>query len=386
MARAGFGDARIQTVDNEELGSNVVQISAEESGRTDQVTDALRSEFGVRGEPEVTEVGPTFGRTVANSALTAILASLSVISIYIAVRFEWKFAVPVLIALMHDVLITAGVYALVGREVTTSTVAALLTILGFSLYDTIIVFDRIRENVPRMPSSAFSQIVNRSMSEVIVRSLATSFCTILPVLALFLFGGDTLQDFAFALIIGTLSGAYSSVFIAGPVLVLWKEREPVYRTRRARIREQLGSVPAYARAARRRRAEAPPRGRPDHGGADGRRPWPPREAALMGALVWVMMGLALWHFAIFLPDRFWSGIIGAFLGALIGSLAFGLAINGFTVPGPNDTDLVTALEVIPGAIAGMAVVYVIGLRDAIRSGRSRCAGQRDGGGPRRSLR
>ena len=262
VARAGFGDARIQTVDNEELGSNVVQISAEESGRTDQVTDALRSEFGVRGEPEVTEVGPTFGRTVANSALIAIIASLSVISIYIAVRFEWKFAVPVLIALMHDVLITAGVYALVGREVTTSTVAALLTILGFSLYDTIIVFDRIRENVPRMPSSAFSQIVNRSMSEVIVRSLATSFCTILPVLALFLFGGDTLQDFAFALIIGTLSGAYSSVFIAGPVLVLWKEREPVYRTRRARIREQLGSVPAYARAPadvepRRRRAGVP---------------------------------------------------------------------------------------------------------------------------------
>ena len=92
----------------------------------------------------------------------------------------------------------------------------------------------------------------------------------------------------------------------------------------------------------------------------------------MGALVWVMMGLALWHFAIFLPDRFWSGIIGAFLGALIGSLAFGLAINGFTVPGPNDTDLVTALEAIPGATAGMAVVYVIGLRD--------------GGGPRRSFR
>ena len=262
VAPAGFGDAKIQTVDNEELGSNVVQISAEESGRTDQVTDALRSKFGVRGEPEVTEVGPTFGRTVANSALTAILASLSVISIYIAVRFEWKFAVPVLIALIHDVLITAGVYALVGREVTTSTVAALLTILGFSLYDTIIVFDRIRENVPRMPSSAFSQIVNRSMSEVIVRSLATSFCTILPMLALFLFGGDTLQDFAFALIIGTLSGAYSSVFIAGPVLVLWKEREPVYRTRRARIREQLGSVPAYARAPadvepRRRRAGVP---------------------------------------------------------------------------------------------------------------------------------
>ena len=168
------------------------------------------------------------------------------ISIYIALRFEWKFAVPVLIALMHDILITAGVYALVGREVTTSTVAALLTILGFSLYDTIIVFDRIRENVPRMPSAAFSQIVNRSMSEVIVRSLATSFCTALPVIALFLFGGETLKDFAFALLIGTLSGTYSSVFIAGPLLVHWKEREPVYTNRYRRIRDQLGYVPPYA--------------------------------------------------------------------------------------------------------------------------------------------
>jgi SecD/SecF fusion protein len=246
VAPAGFGDAKIQTIRNDELGPNVVQIAAEESGKTDQVTDALRGQFGIRGQPEVSEIGPTFGQTVANSALIAIIASLSVISIYIALRFEWKFAVPVLIALMHDVLITAGVYALVGQEVTTSTVAALLTILGFSLYDTIIVFDRIRENVPRMPSAAFSQIVNRSMSEVIVRSLATSFCTILPVLALFLFGGDTLKDFAFALIIGTLSGAYSSVFIAGPVLVHWKEREPVYRTRYRRIREALGYVPAYA--------------------------------------------------------------------------------------------------------------------------------------------
>jgi SecD/SecF fusion protein len=246
IAPAGFADAKIQTIDNPELGPNVVQIADEASGKTDAVVNELDDAFGVRGEPEVSEIGPTFGETVANSALVAIIASLSVISIYIALRFEWKFAVPVLIALMHDILITAGVYALVGREVTTSTVAALLTILGFSLYDTIIVFDRIRENVPRMPSAAFSQIVNRSMSEVIVRSLATSFCTMLPVLALFFFGGETLKDFAFALLIGTLSGTYSSVFIAGPVLVHWKEKEPVYATRFRRIREQLGAVPAYA--------------------------------------------------------------------------------------------------------------------------------------------
>jgi SecD/SecF fusion protein len=155
----------------------------------------------------------------------------------------------VLIALMHDLLITSGVYSLTGREVTTSTVAALLTILGYSLYDTIIVFDRVRENVPRMPRAAFSQIVNRSMSEVLTRSLATSFCTALPIAALLLFGGDTLKDFAFALLVGVISGAYSSIFIASPVLTHWKEREPVYVRRRRRIAEDNGGVvPPYATA------------------------------------------------------------------------------------------------------------------------------------------
>jgi SecD/SecF fusion protein len=164
----------------------------------------------------------------------------------VALRFQWKFAVPVLIALMHDLLITSGVYALTGREVTVDTVAALLTILGYSLYDTIIVFDRVRENIPRMPRAAFSQIVNRSMSEVLTRSIATTTCTLLPILALLLFGGATLQDFAFALLIGVASGAYSSIFIASPVLTHWKERETTYRHRRDRIESEFGFVPAYA--------------------------------------------------------------------------------------------------------------------------------------------
>ena len=125
--------------------------------------------------------------------MLAIIASLLLISIYIGFRFEFKFAVPVLIALAHDLLITAGVYALFDREVTTATVAALLTIMGYSLYDTVIVFDRIRENVPRMPRATFSQIANRSMSEVFTRSLATSFVVLMPVGALLLFGGETLQ-------------------------------------------------------------------------------------------------------------------------------------------------------------------------------------------------
>ena len=158
---------------------------------------------------------------------------------------------PVLIALMHDLLITTGVYALTGREVTAATVAALLTILGYSMYDTIIVFDRIRENVPRMPRAAFSQIVNRSMSEVLTRSLATSFCTLLPVISLLVLGGETLQDFAFALLVGIASGAYSSIFIASPVLTHWKEREPAYRNRRARIEREEGTVPAVRAASAR---------------------------------------------------------------------------------------------------------------------------------------
>ncbi len=165
--------------------------------------------------------------------MIAIIFSLLVISVYVALRFEAKYAIPVLIALAHDILITAGVYSVVGREVTSGTVAAFLTILGYSMYDTIIVFDRIRENVPRMPRAAFSQIVNRSMSEVLTRSLITGLSTVFLVTVLFLFGGDTLKDFAFAMMIGVLSGAYSSIFIASPVLTHWKEREPAYRSRRA---------------------------------------------------------------------------------------------------------------------------------------------------------
>jgi len=256
VSEAGYSDAQVQKFTNASVGGNGYQISAKKlsPANVKNVEEALSKKFANAGKPGIkdfssTSIGPTFGKTVANSAVIAIIASLLVISAYIALRFEWKYAVPVLIALMHDLLITAGVYSLTGREVTTATVAALLTILGYSLYDTIIVFDRVRENVPRMPRAAFSQIVNRSMSEVLTRSLATSFCTLLPVVSLLLFGGPTLKDFAFALMVGIASGAYSSIFIASPVLTHWKEREPGYRARRARILRETGAVPAYAKTA-----------------------------------------------------------------------------------------------------------------------------------------
>ena len=183
-------------------------------------------------------VSESFGKQIANSAILAIIVSLLLIVAYISVRFQWKYSVGVLVALAHDVVITIGIYALTGREVTTATVAAVLTVLGYSIYDTIIVFDRMRENVPLMRRASFRVIGNVSLWEVLPRSLATTFITLLPIASLYVFGGDTLKDFAFALLIGIGSGAYSSIFLAAPLVALLKEREPEF----ARRRDDLGAL------------------------------------------------------------------------------------------------------------------------------------------------
>jgi SecD/SecF fusion protein len=246
---AGVAGEEVQQVSDPVLGENVFQIQARQlqPDTVKEAEQALSDEYGVAEDGfDSTSVGPTFGQQVADSALKALIFSLLVICGYVALRFDPKFAVPVLIAILHDILITAGIYSLSGKEVSSGTVAAFLTILGYSIYDTIIVFDRIRENVPRMPRAAFSQIVNRSMSEVLTRSLATSFTTLLGVASLLVFGGATLQDFAFAMLVGIASGTYSSIFIASPVLTAWKEREPGFVRRRLRISEAEGAVPAFA--------------------------------------------------------------------------------------------------------------------------------------------
>jgi SecD/SecF fusion protein len=249
LDRIGLSGEEIQQVSDPVFGDNVFQIQTHELGpnTVSEAESTLESDFGVASNGfDSTSVGPTFGQQVANTALKALIFSLLIICAYVAFRFDPKFAVPVLIAIFHDILITGGIYSLTGREVTSGTVAAFLTILGYSLYDTIIVFDRIRENMPRMPRAAFSQIVNRSMSEVLTRSLATSMCTLFGVFSLLVFGGATLQDFAFAMLVGIASGTYSSIFIASPVLTAWKEREPGFLRRRERIAALDGSVPAFA--------------------------------------------------------------------------------------------------------------------------------------------
>ncbi len=193
----------------------------------------------------IKNVSSSFSRQIARLALIAILVSLVLIVGYITLRFDLKYAIPVLIALAHDVMITVGIYALTGREVTTATVAAILTVLGYSIYDTIIIFDRIRENTPIMRRASFNTIGNISLWETIPRSLATTFITLLPITSLWLFGGQTLQDFAFALLVGIGFGAYSSIFIAAPLLGVLKEREPEYRARMASqvVEKGVGGAP-----------------------------------------------------------------------------------------------------------------------------------------------
>ncbi len=181
-------------------------------------------------------VSSSFGQSVLDQAYLAIAFSLLIIFAYVSFRFEWRYSVPVMVALAHDLIITLGIYSLSQREVTADTVAAVLTVLGYSLYDTVIVFDRVRENIPILRRMTASRVVNESLAETITRSINTSVVTLIPVSLLFVFGSGSLQDFAFALMIGIASGAYSSIFIASPLLAILLEREPQFVRRRQELR------------------------------------------------------------------------------------------------------------------------------------------------------
>jgi SecD/SecF fusion protein len=236
-AAIGHKDAVVQGTGKAQNGGEDFkgfQIRLKKLKQSDQTRLLDRLQSNVKAEKTgVKNVSSSFGRQILRAAILAIIFSLLVITLYITIRFHGlAFAVPVIAAMLHDVLITVGVYSVTGREVTEATVAAVLTVLGYSIYDTIIIFDRIRENIPIMRRAPFATIVNVSLWETIRRSLATTFITLLPVGALFFFGGATLKDFAFALLVGVTSGAYSSIFIAAPLVNLWKEREPEYARRK----------------------------------------------------------------------------------------------------------------------------------------------------------
>ena len=216
-----------------------------------EVVEALTQVTGAeRNEIEVSAIGPRWGQQISSQAFRGLLVFLALVTVYIAFRFEWRMAVAALLTLMHDIAITVGVYALIGFQVTPASVIALLTILGYSLYDTVVVFDRVTEDTERLGSSSsrtYSEVANGSLNSVLVRSLSTSTTSLLPVGALLfigagLLGATTLEDLALALFIGMAVGTYSSLVVATPLLCWLKEREPRWAELRHRLETRRGGA------------------------------------------------------------------------------------------------------------------------------------------------
>ncbi len=210
----------------------------------DNVQDALaKAAHTTPNNVNFDDVGPTWGGQVTSKAIEALIVFFIAVTLYISVRFEFKMAIAAIIAVIHDILITVGIYSIAGFQVTPDTVIAVLTVLGYSLYDTVVVFDRIRDNSKGLGASGritYSDMVNLSMNQTLARSINTSLVAIIPVLSVlvigsFILGATSLQDFGLALVIGLTSGAYSSIFIASPLLALMKEREARYITIRQRL-------------------------------------------------------------------------------------------------------------------------------------------------------
>jgi preprotein translocase subunit SecF len=259
--RAAVEGAGLVTPNVQSLGSStgtVIRVQADKitgsqtarAAKKDKVEAAIEKATGDKGGISFNEVGPSWGSEISGKALRALIVFLVLVSLYITLRFEWKMALATLGALVHDILITVGIYAVFGLPVTPATVIAFLTILGYSIYDGIVVFDRVDENAKRLASSGastYSDMVNVSMNQVLMRTLNTSITALLPILSLlvigsFVLGATSLEEFATALFIGLLSGAYSSIFVASPMLALLKEREPRWVAVRRKL-ETRGGAP-----------------------------------------------------------------------------------------------------------------------------------------------
>jgi preprotein translocase SecF subunit len=242
----GRADAEIQIVGGDQVSVRTTALTDDLSAeRRAQLIDDLASQARVdASDVSVQVVGPTWGSQISRQAVIGLIVVLLAITLYISFRFEWKMAIGAQVAMLHDVVITAGVYALTGREVSPATVIAILTILGFSLYDTVVIYDKVKENTESaamLSKDTYSGVVNTSLNTVFMRSVNTSLVVVLPIFSLLLFGGATLKDFAFAMLIGVLTGAYSSIFVASPILAVLKEREPRYQQLRARLQGKPGA-------------------------------------------------------------------------------------------------------------------------------------------------
>jgi len=233
------------------VGSNQVRAQTEKltSDQLEEVQQALIERFGVTRDSIDTQfIGPSWGKDVSSKALKALLFFLLGVVIFLSLYFEWKMAVAAMIALIHDLIITAGIYSLIGFEVTPATVIGFLTILGYSLYDTVVVFDKVRENTAGLQGGSrmtYSQAANLAVNQTLVRSINTSIIALLPIAAILyagivLLGAGPLKDLALALFVGVAIGAYSSIFIATPILAQLKEREPAMQALAKRVAGRAG--------------------------------------------------------------------------------------------------------------------------------------------------
>lgn len=245
MEQAGIQDSTIQLVED----GQAVRITTHEldTATENAAIDAIAELAGAdRADISIEAVGPTFGALIARRALIALGVFLGAVILFISWRLEFKMAAAGIAALVHDLIITVGVYALTGFPVTPATVVAVLVVLGYSLYDTVVVFDKVEELVAVEEDKTYSEIVNQAMNSVLARSLATSLTSLLPVGSIlfvgsFVLGAPTLRDFALALFVGIAAGTYSSIFIAGPLLATWKEKEPEWIERAERVERRAKS-------------------------------------------------------------------------------------------------------------------------------------------------
>jgi preprotein translocase subunit SecF len=254
---AGGGQATVQQLSGH-ISQWVVQTKSLVPAVSTQVVSALSQHFHIPySDVSVSFVGATWGSQISSKAIEALIIFLVVIVIYLTIAFEWKMAIAAFVALMHDIVITTGVYALIGFPVAPATVIGLLTILGYSLYDTVVVFDKVRENTAGLLTTArstYSEAANLALNQTLVRSINTSLTALLPVASILFIGGailgtGTLNDLSLVLFVGMLSGTYSSIFIATPVLADLKEREPQYKELAIRVRRRNAGGRAAQRAA-----------------------------------------------------------------------------------------------------------------------------------------
>lgn len=217
-------DSKLQHSEGSGENGIIIRASSLESEEIIAIDDAIHSEFESAEMLRTEMVGPTIGRELRINALLAMIVASIAIVAYISFRFEFRFAAVSIITLMHDILITIGIFAMLGREVNTAFVAALLTIVGYSINDTIVIFDRIRENMKLMHKAPFIEQANTAVVDTLPRSINTSITTLITILAIYFFGGASIQTFMLALFIGMFAGTYSSIFVASPLLVTWEEK------------------------------------------------------------------------------------------------------------------------------------------------------------------